>query len=136
MMKFINVGFDNEKEFNVNTKSEIRNNYKRALTTMGVYQVRNLVNGKIFVGSNKNIPARINRHKFELKYGSENITELQEDYNKYGEDKFVYEIIDELKPKEDTEYNYTEDMKVLEELWIEKLQPFEEKGYNIRNNNL
>ena len=132
MKKLINVRFSKEKEFIVINKSEIRNNYKKALTTMGVYQVRNLVNGKIFVGSSKNIPARINRHKFELRYGSENIVELQDDYNKYGVDKFIYEIIDELKPKEDTEYNYTEDVKVLEELWIEKLQPFEEKGYNIR----
>ncbi len=132
MKELINIRFRKEKEFIVINKSEIRNNYKKALTTMGVYQVRNLVNGKIFVGSSKNIPARINRHKFELRYGSENVAELQDDYNKYGEDKFIYEIIDELKPKEDTEYNYTEDVKVLEELWIEKLQPFEEKGYNIR----
>lgn len=132
MKKLINIRFSKEKEFIVINKSEIRNNYKKTFTTMGVYQVRNLVNGKIFVGSSKNIPARINRHKFELRYGSENIAELQDDYNKYGEDKFIYEIIDELKPKEDTQYNYTEDVKVLEELWIEKLQPFEEKGYNIR----
>jgi len=113
-------------------KSEIRKNYKRTLNIMGVYQVKNLVNGKIFIGSSKNIPARLNRHKFELKFGSENITELQNDYNKFGEEKFLYEILDELKPKEDPEYNYTEDIAVLEQLWIEKLQPFEERGYNKR----
>ena len=111
-------------------KSEIKNNYKRTLRPMGVYQVRNLVNGKIFVGSSLNLPGRINRHKFELNVGSENIKELQEDYNKYGEENFSFEIIDELKPKEDPEYNYKEDVAVLEQLWIEKLQPFAEKGYN------
>ncbi|MHB8338704.1 MAG: GIY-YIG nuclease family protein [Ignavibacteriaceae bacterium] len=41
-------------------KSEIRKNYKRTLNPMGVYQVKNLVNGKIFIGSSKNIPARLN----------------------------------------------------------------------------
>lgn len=111
-------------------KSEIKNNYKRTLRPMGVYQVRNLVNGKIFVGSSLNLPGRINRHKFELNVGSENIKELQEDYNKFGEENFSFEIIDELKPKEDPEYNYKEDVAVLEQLWIEKLQPFAEKGYN------
>ncbi len=95
-------------------KSEIRKNYKRTLNLMGVYHVKNLVNGKIFIGSSKNIPARLNRHKFELKFGSENIAELQNDYNKFGEEKFLYEILDELKPKEDPEYNYTEDIAVLE----------------------
>ena len=111
-------------------KSEIKNNYKRTLRPMGVYQVRNLVNGKIFVGSSLNLPGRINRHKFELNVGSENIKELQEDYNKFGEENFSFEIIDELKPKEDPEYNYKEDVAVLEQLWVEKLQPFAEKGYN------
>lgn len=113
-------------------KSEIKKDYKRTLTPMGVYQVKNLVNGKIFIGSNKNIPARINRHKFELKLNSDDIKELQEDYNKYGEENFSFEILDELKPKEDPDYNYKEDIKVLEQLWIDKLRPFDEKGYNVR----
>jgi len=111
-------------------KSEIKKNYKESLTPMGVYQIKNLVNGKIFIGSTKNLPARINRHKFELKFGSEGITELQNDYNKYGEGNFSFEIIDELKPKDEPGYNYTEDIAVLEQLWVEKLQPFSEKGYN------
>ena len=97
---------------------------------MGVYQIKNLVNGKIFIGSAKNIPGRINRHKFELKFGSEGIKELLDDYKKYGEENFSFEILDQLKPKDDPLYNYSEDIKVLEELWIEKLQPFDERGYN------
>jgi len=27
---------------------------------------------------------------------------------------------------------YTDDLKMLEEMWIEKLQPFDENGYNKR----
>ncbi len=111
-------------------KSEIKRNYKESLTPMGVYQIKNLVNGKIFIGSAKNLPARINRHKFELKFGSEGIAGLQSDYNKYGEENFSFEIIDELKPKDDPGYNYAEDIAVLEQLWIEKLQPFGDRGYN------
>ena len=111
-------------------KSEIKNNYKKTLRPMGVYLVKNLVNGKIFVGSNLNLQARINRHKFELKLNSDDIKELQEDYNKYGEENFSFEVLDELKPKEDPDYNYKEDVKVLEQLWIDKLQPFDDKGYN------
>ena len=41
-------------------------------------------------------------------------------------------MIDYLKPKEDIQMDYTDDLKMLEEMWIEKLQPFDERGYNQR----
>ena len=111
-------------------KKEIRKSYKQTLTPMGVYQIKNFVNGKIFIGSSKNIPGRINRHKFQLKFGGEDIKELVEDYSRYGEENFSFEILDELKPKDEPGYNYSEDLEVLEELWKEKLQPYGERGYN------
>lgn len=111
-------------------KSELKKNYKQSLQLMGIYQVKNLVNNKILIGSSKNLPARINRFKFELKYGTGGNKALIKDYINYGEENFVFEILDELKPKDDSGYDYTEDLKVLEEMWIEKLQPFGAKGYN------
>jgi len=115
-------------------KKEIKKNYKLNLTPMGVYRIKNLVNAKIFIGSSKNLPGRINRHKFQLKFGGEDIIELAEDYKLYGEDNFSYEIIDQLKPKDEIGYNYTEDLAVLEELWKEKLQPYGDQGYNKKDN--
>jgi group I intron endonuclease len=111
-------------------KSEIKKNYKQTVTPMGIYQLKNLVNGKILIGSSKNLPARKNR--FELELTLENFTnkELLQDVWEHGKDKFVFEVLDYLAPKEDPAYNYSEDLKTLEELWIEKLQPFNEKGYN------
>jgi hypothetical protein len=57
---------------------------------------------------------------------------LQEDFNRIGLDNFAFEIIDLIEPKEDTKMDYTDDLKMLEEMWIEKLQPFDENGYNKR----
>lgn len=111
-------------------KSEIKKNYKQSLQPMGIYQIKNLVNNKILIGSSKNLPGRINRFKFSLKFGAESNKELLEDYKKYGEGSFSFEILDILNPKEDPAYDYTEDLKVLEGMWLEKLQPFGEKGYN------
>ncbi len=113
-------------------KKEVKKNYKQTAPPMGVYQIKNLVNGKIFIGSSKNIPGRINRHKFALQFGSEEIKELLIDYKEYGEKNFSFDILDQLKPKDEPGYDYTEDIEVLEELWIEKLQPFGERGYNKR----
>jgi hypothetical protein len=82
------------------------------------------------IGSSKNLTGRINRFKFGLNYGTESNRELLADFVKYGEENFTFGILDELTPKDDPAYDYTEDLKVLEEMWIEKLQPFGEKGYN------
>ena len=39
-------------------------------------------------------------------------------------------VIDYLEPKDDTKTDYADDLKMLEEIWIDRLQPFGEKGYN------
>ncbi|MDR3609143.1 MAG: GIY-YIG nuclease family protein [Ignavibacteriaceae bacterium] len=111
-------------------KDEIKKKYKQTLTPMGVYLFKNIVNGKILIGSSKNLPARKNRFEMELSYGSVTDNELLQDIKQYGRENFKFEVLDYLAPKEDPAYNYTEDLKTLEELWIEKLQPFNEKGYN------
>ncbi len=111
-------------------KSELKRHYKDNPPDMGVYQIKNLANNKILIGSHKNLLSRINRHKFELKFGSEGNKGLLEDYKKYGENNFSFEIIDVLKPKDDPDYDYTEDLQVLEELWKEKLNPYGNNGYN------
>ena len=113
-------------------KAELKKKYKETPRPMGMYIIKNLANGKIFISKNKNINGRINRHKFELQHGFEEIAALQEDYNKFGPESFSFEILDQLEPKDDPLYNYTEDLEVLEEMWLEKLQPYGDKGYNIK----
>ena len=111
-------------------KTELKKQYKQTTVPMGIYKITNLANGKIFVGLGKNLAGRINRHKFALKFGSEEIKELQSDFNKYGEENFKFEEIDYLKPKDEPGYDYTEDLECLLQLWLEKLQPYNDKGYN------
>jgi len=112
-------------------KNTLKKQYLQNPPPMGVYKITNLVNGKIFIGSNLNVNGRINRHKFALENGSEEIKELLEDYKKYGEANIVFEIIDTLKPKDEPGINYKEELITLEELWKEKLQPYGDRGYNI-----
>ena len=113
-------------------KKEAKKQYKQTLQPMGIYQIRNIVNGKIFIGSSKNLDGRLNRNRFQLEQGLHMNKELQNDYNQFGEGKFSFEVLDYLEPKEDTNYDSTEELKVLEEMWLERLQPYDEKGYNKR----
>lgn len=118
---------------NIN-KKELKNQYKQTEIPMGIYQIRNLTNGKIFIGCSRNLKGILNRRKMELrngmKFGNIDSSELQADWNKYGEENFVFEEIDYFKPKKDEFVDIDEELKGLLELWLEKLQPFDEKGYN------
>ena len=111
-------------------KKELKKEYKRTLQPMGVYQIKNLVNGKIFIGSSKNLPGKINGQKFQLNLGSHPNEELQKDYTELGEANFIFEVLDYLEPKKDSNYDYTEDLEVLKEMWIEKLCTTHPDGYN------
>jgi group I intron endonuclease len=111
-------------------KKEMINKYKQAIQPMGIYQIKNMRNGKIYIGSAKDLRGRINSNKFQLRVGSHLNKEMQKDFNEIGEESFSFDILDYLKPKEVLNYDYTEDLRILEEMWLEKLQPYNEKGYN------
>ena len=113
-------------------KKELRKQYKQTVLPMGVFQVKNLISGKIFIDSGLNIVGKINGCKFQLSLGSHMNKALQEDFNQIGITNFSFEVIDYLKPKEDMTIDYIDDLKMLEEMWIEKLQPFDKRGYNQR----
>lgn len=113
-------------------KDEERRKYKSTLQPMGVYSVSNSVNGKVLVGSSLNTGSIFNRISFQLKNGSYPNEELQKDYKLQRDADFSFKVLDFLKPVDDPLYNYTEDLRVLEELWLEKLQPYGATGYNTR----
>ena len=113
-------------------KKELKKQYKQTLRPMGVFQVKNLTSGKIFIDSGLNIQGKINGCKFQLALGSHMNRALQEDFNETDITNFSFEIIDYLKLEKDMEMDYTDDLKMLKEMWIEKLQPFDERGYHKR----
>ena len=116
-------------------KAKIRE-YKDAHIPMGVYQIKNKVNGKILIGSSINLRAVLNRFKAELKMGSCRNIVLQEEWKKFGPDAFEFKEFEILKPLDDPNYSPAEDLHFLEELWIEKLKPYGDKGYNISPRNI
>jgi len=110
-------------------KSKIRE-YKNTPRPMGVFQIINKANGKILIGSSNNLPAILNRFKAELKLGECRNRVLQEEWKQYGSEMFEFIELEILKPSDDPSYDPFEDLHVLEDLWIEKLKPFGDKGYN------
>lgn len=95
--------------------------YKETPRPAGVYRVRNTVNGKSLVGSSLNLPGMLNRQRFELEHGSHPNQELQKDWNELGPDAFTFETLDRLEPSGEAGDDPSEDLRVLLQIWFEKL---------------
>ena len=112
------------------TRKELNREYAGRVKPAGIYQVRNTANGKMLLGSSLNLEGPLNRHKFMLKIGSHTNKMLQKDWNELGADFFVFEILEEVKMKDDPNFNLQDELTLLEMIWLEKLQPVE-TGYNL-----
>jgi group I intron endonuclease len=72
-----------------------------------IYKIRNVVNQKFYVGSTGNKRERFRTHRNKLRSSKHHCAHLQAAWNKYGEDCFVFEVvevvssIDELQKAED-----------------------------------
>lgn len=66
----------------------------------GVYAIRNLINGKVYIGSTiVSFKKRWASHKRKLKNNKHGNQHLQNAYNKYGNDNFEYQIIEITTPE-------------------------------------
>lgn len=92
----------------------------------GIYQIKNLINGKIYVGSAENLSNRKSVHFTTLKKNIHNNSYLQNAWNKYGEENFIFEII-EIIPVNDKNYRLSR-----EQWWIDNMRcMYNQNGYNL-----
>jgi hypothetical protein len=120
---------DGMGEKDMDRKKELKLQYKEMKTEGGVYQIRNTQNQKVFVTATPNFKT-INGRRLMLKGGSHKNRQLQEEWNQFGEDAFVFEVLEVLEEKKEGYFDKADELKKLEEKWIEKLHPFGERGYH------
>jgi group I intron endonuclease len=113
------------------SREELKREYKERQKPAGVFQVKNTANGKVLLGSSLNLEGPLNAHKFMLTTGHHQNKTLQSEWNDYGADKFVFEILQVVKVTNDPDFNLKDELTLLEQIWLEKLEPFGERGYNI-----
>ncbi len=112
------------------SKRDIKREYREREKPAGVFQVKNTVNGKVLLGSSLNLEGPLNAHRFQLSIGSHRNKKLQQEWNEFGPDAFVFEILEVVEIENDPKFDLSDELTLLEEIWIEKLQPFGERGYN------
>jgi group I intron endonuclease len=83
----------------------------------GVYAITNIINKKQYVGSSVNVYNRYHTHKNKLLNKTHSSSYLKNAYHKYGEENFIFEVLE-----------YCENITEREQYYINKLKP----KYNIR----
>lgn len=92
----------------------------------GIYSITNIKNGKRYIGKTQmNFGDRFDSHKSLLRNNKHFNTKLQNAWNKYGEDNFVFDVVEVVEDKQNLEK--------FNELEIGYIQSFNSinDGYNI-----
>ncbi len=109
-------------------RKELLEAYKQIKTYMGVIQITNQVNGKIYIAAYPNLKNKWLSLKGQLDMGMHVNAQLQKDWKELGPEAFTYEVLQEKEADEVADRRW--ELKQLEKEWLEKLQPFGAKGYN------
>lgn len=70
----------------------------------GIYSIKNILNNKRYIGQTINLEKRKICHFHNLKNNSHFNYKLQKDFNEYGENNFLFEILVYCEPSGLTEY--------------------------------
>ena len=91
---------------------------------IGIYKITNLANNKVYIGQSTDVNKRIKEgHIYKLKKNKHNNKHLQMSWNKYCEDNFKFEIIEECD---------TPSLNEREQYWMDYYKSYDKNyGYNI-----
>ena len=88
-----------------------------------IYLIKNMINNKVYIGSAVNIDRRWRVHKKDLNKGKHHSCHLQLAWNKYGEQNFNFEILQEVENPEH--------LLSYEQVYLDYYKSYErDKGYN------
>lgn len=105
--------------------------YKDFEPVMGVWIIRDTVNGKALLGASLHAVAALNKHVFGLRLGQHRNAALQRDWREHGEAAFTTDVLHVLERREGRgERDYLHELAELEQLWLHELKPFGEAGYH------
>lgn len=110
------------------TRKELKEQYKQMKTPMSVFQIRNTRNGKVLIDYSTDFKSKWNRHTMQLKFGNHKNKALQKDWNEFGENNFVFEVLSELKRKDEESIDYNKELEILQDLILDELN--HEQLYN------
>jgi group I intron endonuclease len=97
----------------------------RRIQKPGIYEIKNIANGKMYIGSSKDIVNRFSQHKANLRNNKHTNTHLQASWNKHGGSNFIFRTV-ELIPNPTKQI-----LEEREDYWIAYYDSIN-KGYNMQ----
>jgi hypothetical protein len=116
------------RNMDMKRRKELQEEYKQLKTYMGVTQITNIKNGKIYISSFPNLKNRWLTLQGQLVMGMHVNAELQKDWNELGPESFSYEVLEKKDANGHIDKKW--ELKQMEKQWLEKLLPYGDKGYN------
>lgn len=105
-------------------KKELQRQYKERTVIGGVFAIKNTTNNKLLLDATTDLQGSKNRFSFAQMTGSCVSPKLQVEWDSQSGQSFAFEVLEELKKEAtQTDAEFAADIKVLKELWIEKLDP-------------
>jgi group I intron endonuclease len=89
-------------------------------STQGVYRITNIVNSKFYIGSTNNLKRRYHCHRCSLKGNYHTNEYLQNSFNKYGEESFIFEILECVD-----ESKSLDEVRDVEQLYLDKVEDWD-----------
>jgi DNA-binding CsgD family transcriptional regulator len=118
-----------QEEKPMDRRKELQQLAKEIKIEAGVYQIKNNRNGKVLIEATPDLKT-LNGKRGMLEFGSHMNRELQQEYNEFGADAFTFEVLEVLEEPETGYFDQKEALKKLKEKWMERLQPYGDRGYH------
>jgi hypothetical protein len=98
--------------------------YRERVCTGGVYVIRNLKNGKMYLDCTADIAAMQNRFAFLKQTNACVLFKLKKDWDAYGPDAFALEVLETLdKGDNQTDESFMDDLMTLKDIKLAETDP-------------
>ncbi len=105
------------------SRKELKRQYKLTRPDMGLFKIASSVSGKAYLQATQDLRGTMNGALARLRGGTHQWRELQKEWAEQGETHFSMEILEHLPyDKDESKTDYTEELKILELIWEDKLQ--------------
>ena len=112
-------------------KRILKQEYLETKIRAGAYAIRNLVTGRVLLAGSTNVQGALNRHRFELRQGTHRNPLLSQEWLLHGESSFNFEVLDMVKPREDSAFDVARELEELVALWRQEISCEGERAYEL-----
>lgn len=111
-------------------RKELQAQYKQRKIMMGVVQVTNTQNGKIYIAAYPDLNNQWATIQTRLDSGLFSSGALVRDWREHGPAAFTYAVLEQAEQSGEGPEELRRTLYFMEKKWLDELQPYGDRGYN------